>query len=242
MNISKTWLQDYLDLTCDDHTLCDKLTMAGIEVESVNKRSQIPDGVIAAEIRSRTPHPSSDHLSVCKVFDGTNELQIVCGAPNCNAGLIVPLATIGTRFSTPEGEFKIKKSKLRGVESNGMMCSENELGLGTDNSGLMILDSSIKPGTPLTSLFPGDTQMELEITPNRPDCLSMWGVARDLSCLLSVPAKLPVITIPECNNSIPDLVSVESPELCPRYIGRVIEGVKVGPSPKWLVEDRKSVV
>ena len=134
MDISRKWLSDYVALDCDDACLCDKLTMAGIEVEKVERGSTVPDGVVTAKILSREPHPDSDHLSVCRVTDGGEELQIVCGAPNCDAGKIVPLAKIGTVFHTPEGEFKIKKSKLRGVESCGMMCSEAELGLSEDHS------------------------------------------------------------------------------------------------------------
>ena len=168
-------------------------------------------------------------------------LGIVCGAPNCDAGCIVPLAKIGTVFSTEEGEFKIKRSKLRGVESFGMMCSEKELGISENNDGLMIFPAETALGVPLTQLYPGDVRIELEITPNRPDCLSMWGVARDVSCLLSTPAQLPEISIPACDTEIPDLVSVENPELCPRYIGRVIKNVKVGPSPDWLKERLESV-
>ena len=241
MDISRKWLADYVALNCDDRTLCDKLTMAGIEVEAVEKLSSIPEGVVAAKIVERAPHPGSDHLSVCKVFNGKEELQIVCGAPNCDAGKIVPLAQIGTVFSTSEGEFKIKRSKLRGVESNGMMCSEEELGISGDNSGLMILPADTVIGTPLKELFPGDTRIELEITPNRPDCLSMWGVARDVSCQLQVEAKLPEISVPPCDTQIPGLVTVEDQELCPRYIGRVIKNVKIGPSPAWLAERLESV-
>ena len=132
MNISRKWLGDYVALDCDDATLCHKLTMSGIEVEAVKSARRVPEGVVTAKIMERKPHPDSDHLSVCQVFDGKSTLQIVCGAPNCDAGRIVPLATIGTVFNTPEGEFRIKKSKLRGVESNGMMCSIEELGSNTD--------------------------------------------------------------------------------------------------------------
>ena len=241
MDISRKWLSDYVKLDCDDAYLCDKLTMAGIEVEKIEKNSTIPEGVVTAKILSREVHPGSDHLSVCKVTDGSEELQIVCGAPNCDAGNIVPLAKIGTVFHTPEGDFKIKKSKLRGVESNGMMCSEEELGISDNNDGLMIFPAETELGVPLTRLFPGDTRIELEITPNRPDCLSMWGVARDVSCLLSTPAQLPEISIPACDTQIKDLVTVENAELCPRYIGRVIKNVKVGPSPDWLKERLESI-
>ena len=241
MDISRKWLSDYVKLDCDDAFLCDKLTMAGIEVEKVESNSTVPDGVVTAKILSREAHPGSDHLSVCKVTDGSEELQIVCGAPNCDAGCIVPLAKIGTVFHTAEGDFKIKKSKLRGVESSGMMCSEEELGISDNNDGLMIFPADTELGIPLTRLYPGDTRIELEITPNRPDCLSMWGVARDVSCLLSTPARLPEISIPECDFRIADLVTVENLELCPRYIGRVIKNVKVGPSPAWLKERLESV-
>ena len=241
MDISRKWLSDYVALDCDDACLCDKLTMAGIEVEKVENSSTVPDGVVTAKILSRQPHPDSDHLSVCRVTDGGEELQIVCGAPNCDAGRIVPLAKIGTVFHTSEGEFKIKKSKLRGVESCGMMCSEAELGISEDHSGLMILPEDTKLGVPMKSLYPGDTRIELEVTPNRPDCLSIWGVARDVSCLLATPAKLPEVTVPACGVQIPDLVTVEDKELCPRYIGRVIKNVKIGPSPAWIRERLESV-
>ena len=241
MDISRKWLADYVALDCDDKVLCHKLTMAGIEVEHVEKMSTVPAGVVAAKILERNPHPGSDHLSVCKVTDGSEELQIVCGAPNCDAGCIVPLARIGTVFTTPEGEFKIKRSKLRGVESFGMMCSEEELGISDNNDGLMILPADTVLGTSIESLYPGDTRLELEITPNRPDCLSIWGVARDVSCQLQCEARLPEISVPECSVSIPDLVTVEDKELCPRYIGRVIKNVKVGPSPDWLRERLESI-
>ena len=241
MDISRKWLSDYVKLDCDDAYLCDKLTMAGIEVEKIEKNSTIPEGVVTAKILSRDAHPGSDHLSVCKVTDGSEELQIVCGAPNCDAGCIVPLAKIGTVFHTDEGDFKIKRSKLRGVESCGMMCSEKELGISENNDGLMIFPADTALGVPLTQLYPGDTRIELEITPNRPDCLSMWGVARDVSCLLSTPAELPEISIPGCDTEVPGLVTVENQELCPRYIGRVIKNVKIGPSPDWLKERLESV-
>ena len=241
MNISRKWLSDYVALNCDDAVLCRKLTMAGIEVEAVDAVARVPEGVVAARILERVPHPDSDHLSVCRVSDGEKELQIVCGAPNCDAGLMVPLATVGTVFHTPEGEFKIKKSKLRGVESNGMLCSSAELGLSDDNSGLMVLPADTRPGTPLQMLYPGDTRIEVEVTPNRPDWLSMWGIARDVSCLLGVEAVAPESDIPECAVPAPELVTVEAPDLCPRYIGRVIRNVKVGPSPAWMVERLESV-
>ncbi len=241
MNISSSWLSQYVSINCDLKTLCDKLTMAGIEVEAVESSRRVPAGVVVGKILERAPHPDSDHLSVCRVFDGQKELQIVCGAPNCDAGKTVPLATVGTVFNTPEGDFTIKKSKLRGVESFGMMCSETELGLGSDDSGLMILDDSLAAGTPLETLYPGDSCIEVEVTPNRPDWLSHWGVARDVSCLLDTEARLPELNMPELAPVPENLVTVENSRDCQRYIGRVIRNVKVGESPEWLKERLVSV-
>ncbi len=241
MDISRNWLAEYVAIDCDIPTLCDRLTMAGIEVEAVESAGSVPAGVVVGRILERKPHPDSDHMSVCRVDIGSEVLQIVCGAPNCDAECVVPVATISTVFHTPEGDFKIKKSKLRGVESCGMMCSEQELGLSDNHEGLMILDSALKLGIPVASLYPGDTRIEVEVTPNRPDWLSMWGIARDVSCLLDTEAKLPEITVPVCSTPAPELVTVEAPDLCPRYIGRVVRNVKVGPSPAWLRERLESI-
>ena len=241
MNISRKWLSDYIELNCSDAELCARLTAAGIEVEAVESGSPVPAGVVVARIESRDPHPGSDHLSVCQVFDGKETRQVVCGAPNCDAGKIVPLATIGTVFQSDEGEFKIKKSKLRGVESCGMMCSAKEIGVGEDDSGLLILDETLALGTPLCDIYRSDTKIEVEVTPNRADWLSMFGIARDVACLLNTPARMPEITVPGCSIPAPGLVTVEAPDLCPRYIGRTLKNVKVGPSPAWMVERLEAV-
>jgi phenylalanyl-tRNA synthetase beta chain len=238
MNISYDWLSQYVDVSCGVETLAAKLTMAGIEVEAIERSGGHPEGIVVGEILERKPHPDADKLSVCRVSDGKDELQIVCGAPNCDAGNKVPLATIGaTLTDKASGEsFKIKKSKLRGVESLGMLCSSRELGMDDDHSGLMILDSTLKTGTPLTEVFPGDTMFELEVTPNRPDWLSHWGVARDLACLLDKEAALPVIKapVPAKHENSANLVTVLDKELCPRYTARVIRNVKIAESPEWL--------
>lgn len=241
MDISRKWLADYVKVDCDIETLCKTITMAGIEVEAVESAGSVPAGVVVGKILERAPHPDSDHMSVCKVDVGSETIQIVCGAPNCDAGNVVPVATIGTVFHTEEGDFKIKKSKLRGVESHGMMCSEKELGLSDNHEGLMILDGSLELGTPVDKLFPGDTRIEVEVTPNRPDWLSMYGIARDVACLFNSEAVMPEITVPECNTPAPGLVTVEAPDLCKRYIGRVIRNVKIGPSPDWLKERLESI-
>ncbi|MDD3154335.1 MAG: phenylalanine--tRNA ligase subunit beta [Victivallaceae bacterium] len=241
MIISRNWLKKYVALNCPVEELCEKLTAAGIEVEAVEKLGSVPAGVISAKILERTKHPDSDHLSVCKVTDGSNTLQIVCGAPNCDAGNIVPLATIGTKFHTEEGDFTIKKGKIRGVESFGMMCSEKELGISENHEGLMLLPENTALGRPLGELLEEDYRLELEVTPNRPDWLSHWGIARDVSCLLNEEAHLPVVELEEKTATVEGLVTVSAPDLCIRYIGRVIDNVKVCDSPKWMKDALQAV-
>ena len=233
MNISYNWLKKYIDLSLTADELPAKLTMAGLEVEGIEKTGSIPDGVVTAKILSRNPHENSDHLSVCQVDKGDEVLQIVCGAPNCDAGNIVPLATIGTTFKDGEGTFTIKKGKLRGVESFGMMCSARELGLSNDHDGLLILPADTKIGVPFGELMDSDVVYDCSVTPNRPDWLSHIGVARDIAALLDTKLVMPEI----CNADapvVPGLVTVNDPDLCPIYAARIIRGVKVGDSPEWM--------
>ncbi|MBQ7400788.1 MAG: phenylalanine--tRNA ligase subunit beta, partial [Lentisphaeria bacterium] len=233
MNISYNWLKKYIDLSLTADELPAKLTMAGLEVEGIEKTGSIPEGVVTAKILSRNPHENSDHLSVCQVDKGDEVLQIVCGAPNCDAGNIVPLATIGTTFKDGEGTFTIKKGKLRGVESFGMMCSARELGLSNDHAGLLILPADTKIGVPFGELMDSDVVYDCSVTPNRPDWLSHIGVARDIAALLDTKLVMPEI----CNADAPvvsGLVTVNDPDLCPIYAARIIRGVKVGDSPEWM--------
>lgn len=233
MNISYNWLKKYIDLSLTADELPAKLTMAGLEVEGIEKTGSIPEGVVTAKILSRNPHENSDHLSVCQVDKGDEVLQIVCGAPNCDAGNIVPLATIGTTFKDGEGTFTIKKGKLRGVESFGMMCSARELGLSNDHDGLLILPADTKIGVPFGELMDSDVVYDCSVTPNRPDWLSHIGVARDIAVLLDTKLVMPEV----CNADAPvvsGLVTVNDPELCPIYAARIIRGVKVGDSPEWM--------
>ncbi len=236
MKISCNWLKNYIDI--DDlsaEELAAKLTMAGLEVEGIEKSGCVPDGIVTAKILSRDPHANSDHLSVCQVNKGDETLQIVCGAPNCDAGKIVPLATIGTVFQDAEGTFTIKKGKLRGVESFGMMCSARELGLGNDHDGLMILPEDTPLGVPFNTLLKTDIVYDCSVTPNRPDWLSHLGVARDLSALLGRPLKNNAVTCSDEGAKVRDgLVTIEDPVRCPLYAGRIIRGVKVGESPDWM--------
>jgi phenylalanyl-tRNA synthetase beta chain len=241
MKISYNWLSQYIDISDSIEEVAEKLTMAGIEVEAIHRLGNIPEGIVIGEILERNPHPDADKLSVCRVNSGAEELQIVCGAPNCDAGKKVPLATIGTVFVDSESgkEFPIKKCKLRGVESFGMLCSGKELGLDDDHSGLMELDTSLETGTPMDKVIKSDVMFELEITSNRPDWLSHWGIARDLVPLTGKELKFPEISLPEPNvqsEFVDGLVEIKDYDLCPRYTGRVIKNVKVKESPAWLKE------
>lgn len=236
MKISLDWLGDYVELNLSPKALADALTMAGLEVEEIETKGEIPEGVIVAKILERAKHDNSDHLSICKVDTGNEVIQIVCGAPNCDAGNIVPLAMIGTVFKDGDGEFKIKKGKIRGVESFGMMCSARELELSGDHEGLMILPENYELGKPLSDYIEKDTVYTVEITPNRPDWLCHWGVARDIAALCETSLKFPAMTEFTANDSGEwnNLVTVEAQDLCPRYTARVIRGVKVAESPEWL--------
>ncbi len=246
MKVSFNWLSEYVRAASTPEQLAERLTMAGIEVESITKLNAIPTGIVVAEILERKPHPNADKLSVCAVSNGKERFQIVCGAPNCDAGQKVPLATLGTVFEDKDGgkPFTIATRALRGVESSGMLCSSKELGLDGDHSGLMILPPDAPLGEPLAALLKPDTVYEVEITPNRPDCLSHWGVAREVAALAREPARFPEIRLPAHAGSragFEAAVEVLNPDLCPRYTARVIKGVKVTESPAWLKEHLASV-
>jgi len=246
MKLSFNWLKEYIDLPVSPRELADIMTMAGLEVEDIiETASSIPDGIIVAEILERKPHPDAEKLSVCKVFTGSEELQIVCGAPNCDKGNKVPLATVGTVFTNTDSgkKLKIKKSKLRGVESFGMLCSSDELGLDNDHDGLLVLNDDSVVGTPILQCLNADTVYELEITPNRPDWLSHWGVARDLVPLVEQKTSFPLFSKPEPEKveNFDSLVTVDDSELCPRYTARIIRNVKIAESPDWLKEKLRSV-
>ncbi len=239
MKISYKWLSDYIDIPYSEMELSDKLTMAGIEVEDIEKPGAIPEGIIVGEIIERKPHPKADKLSICTVSDGKENLQVVCGAPNCDIGVKTALATIGTIFKDGEGEFKIKKSNLRGEKSFGMMCSAKELGLEGGHDGIMEFSDDKVTGVPVTDFIKTDTIYEVEVTPNRPDWLSHWGVARDLVALTDEKLKFPEFDKPVPSQNIADYaknISVENNELCPRYTARVIKGVEIKESPKWMQE------
>ena len=239
MKISLNWLKDYVELPSVDE-LCKRLTMAGLEVEGVESPGAGLKGVVVAQIVESVQHPNADKLSVTKIACGLAEpIQVVCGAKNYKVGDKVPLATIGT---TLPGGLTIKQAPLRGVDSFGMLCSSKELAITEESSGLLILDPSLAVGTPIAeALGMNDVVLELNVTPNRADALSHLGVAREVATLLGKPLKLPTVTLKESTEIVDFVIRIEDSTRCLRYAARVIEGVKVGPSPKWLQDRLKAV-
>ncbi len=247
MKVSLNWLKEYIKVDLDPLVIAEKLTMAGLEVEAVEERYNYLDNIVAAKVIEVNKHPNADKLSVCKVDAGGDDLiQIVCGAPNVYAGMFVPCALPGAVLP---GDFKIKKGKLRGEVSAGMLCSAAELRLETDAAGILDLDGSFVPGTPLEeALQLSDIVFEVDLTPNRPDCLSYIGVAREVGAFTKPEQKvtLPDYRVPE--DKIGDLsihdyakVQISDPDLCPRYSAGLLFDVKIEPSPFWLQEKLESI-
>lgn len=238
MNISLSWLRDYLQTTQTAEQLAERLTRSGLEVKSITPHGTSVEKIVVAQIIESIQHPNADRLSICKVDEGSGTLrQIVCGAKNYRVGDKVPLALPGAVLP---GGVKIKVGKLRGVESEGMMCSARELGLGEGVDGLLILPSETTIGTELKNLFPVDSILEIEITPNRPDWLGVIGVAREAALFgagefLWKPPFLPPTKEDQ------ELLVVQSPEVCSFYSVRRFDSLLVGPSPNWLVERLKAV-
>ena len=234
MQVSLNWLKEYVDIDLDPQGLADLLTMSGSEVESVVKAGNECDGMVVCHITSVDPHPNADKLSLLTVDTGSATYPIVCGATNIKPGDKAPLAPVGTQL--PNGT-TIKKAKIRGESSLGMLCSEVELALGNDASGIMILPPGTEAGQPLTlALGLEDYIFEIGLTPNRPDCLSIIGIAREIAALTRKALRLPAIKVAEKGEEINKLtsVTVEDPDLCPRYSTRIISQVKIGPSPFWM--------
>ncbi len=243
MQVSLNWLQTHLDLSAyTTAQLSDLLTFAGIEVEGIEEKGVASDKVVVAHIQSFEQHPNADKLSVCQVDDGSGSpRQIVCGAKNFKAGDKVPLALPGAVLP---GGFEIKEGKLRGVASNGMLCSAKELGVGADTGGLWILDASLPTGKPINQIVESDTLFDLEITPNRSDLLSHLGLARELSALTGLPLKgardHAQVTVTN-RAAKAEEVALQATDGCPYYTARIIKGVKVGPSPAWLQTRLESI-
>ena len=243
MLISLNWLKQYIDLDgIEINEMENALTMIGQEVEKIEVLGENLENVVTAQIIEKEMHPDSDHLTICKVDNGKEILQIVCGAPNHKAGDKVVLAQVGAKLAP---DFVIKKGKIRGVESNGMLCSEEELNIGKDSSGIMILPEDTPVGVPMKEyLGINDTVFELEITPNRPDCLSHIGIARELGAYYNKEVKYPSFAInSESSEKTADNISVEieNSNLAKRYVARIIKNVTVKESPKWLKERVESI-
>ena len=237
MKFSENWLREFVNPPVDRAELCQRLTMAGLEVEAVEALGAGLDGVVVAEIVGCETHPNADKLRICSVSIGQSQtLQIVCGAPNARVGLKAPLAMVGAKL--PNGT-QIKKAALRGVESNGMLCSAKELGVDADASGLMELPADAPIGKPLAEyLGLPDATIELKLTPNRPDCLGLRGLADDVAAQFSVTVNEPQLaaTVPASITTQRE-VRLEAGADCPRFCGRIIEGIDAhAPTPFWMAE------
>ena len=249
MKISTNWLKEYIELTEPVNEIADLLTMSGLEVEGLAQVEEVPGGLaglVIGEIKECTKHPEADKLSLTKVDIGLEDLvPIVCGAPNVAEGQKVVVATVGSTLYPVGGEpFKIKKAKLRGEVSEGMICAEDEIGIGNDHSGILVLDTHLEPGSPANDHFKTSTDQVIEIglTPNRSDAISHIGVARDLKALLGRPIKWPPLEDPAPDEpKAPIEVQVDDFEACPRYSGLSFRNIKVAKSPKWLQNRLKSI-
>ena len=248
MKISLSWLKQFIELTETPEKISELLTDSGLEVEGLEEIETIPGGLkglVIGEVITRERHPNADKLSVTTVDIGEQELSpIVCGAPNVAAGQKVVVATVGTTLYPIEGDpFKIKKAKIRGESSQGMICAEDEIGLGKSHDGIIVLETQLSNGTPANEYFniESDYVFEIGLTPNRADAASHMGTARDLRALLNKPIQLPKVSLPETKGSDPVKVTVEDYKACPRYSGLTIRGVKVADSPTWLQNRLKSI-
>lgn len=246
MNISYNWLKEYVDFDLSPSEVAEALTSVGLEVGGVEEIQTVKgglEGIVIGKVLTCEPHPNSDHMHVTTVDLGTGEpVQIVCGAPNVEAGQKIVVATLGTKLYDGDTSFTIKKSKLRGIESNGMICAEDEIGIGTSHDGIIVLPDSAVPGMPAAKYYNVKSEyvIEVDITPNRADACSHYGVARDLYAYLVQHGYKTSLHRPSSdsfavdNHSLVIPVEVENEEACPRYAGVTIKGVSVKESPDWL--------
>jgi phenylalanyl-tRNA synthetase beta chain len=241
MFVSLRWLRDYVDIDLAPEALADRLTMAGLEVDAIRETASGFSRVVVAKILSLKPHPGSEKLLLCEMTTGTDVLPVVCGATNIQVGDVVPLALVGAVI--PGGD-TIKSSRIRGELSEGMLCSEEELGIGPDRSGIMILPSGFTLGQDLTdALDLRDVVLDIAITPNRSDCLSVIGVAREIAALTGKKLRAPEIILQEDDEDINGITSVQilDADLCPRYTARIVKNIAVRPSPFWMRRRLESV-
>jgi len=241
MKVTYNWLKEFVDFDLSPEALSALLTMLGLEVESIEYIGAELDDVIVALVEERAQHPNADKLSLCRVNNGKEIISVVCGAQNFKTGDKVALAQVGC---TLPGDFKIKKSKIRGEESCGMLCSEKELALADESPGIMVLPANLALGTPVfEALGIKDVLFEIGLTPNRADCLSIIGVAREIAAKLGKKVSYSTHQISEAGADIASIASVEiiDPDHCPRYAARFVSGCKIAPSPQWLVNRLKAV-
>jgi len=236
VKISLNWIKEYVNLDgISTEEIVEKLTMSGLEVEDYVDQNKKYSGIIVGLVKDVQKHPNADKLTVCTVYNGDTDLTVVCGAPNVQKGQNVVFAPIGSII--PKGNMEMKKVKIRGVESNGMICAEDELELSDDHSGIMVLNDEFSAGTPLSeALKLIDVILEIAITPNRPDALSHIGVARDLSAIFNRELRIPKIDYLESQQHVKQLASVEIEDKinCPRYSAKVVTGLTIKESPEWL--------
>ena len=235
MKFSEKWLRSWVNPQVSRDELVARLSMAGLEVDSVTPAAGIFSGVVVGEVLSTEQHPDADKLRVCQVSNGTESFQVVCGAPNVRPGLKIPFAMIGAELP---GDFKIKKAKLRGVESSGMLCSASELQISEENDGLMELPSDAPVGQDIRAYLDlDDASIEVDLTPNRGDCLSLAGLAREVGALYDAPVSRPEVAAVAASHDEVRPVEVIATQACPRYLGRVVRNVDLSrPTPLWMVE------
>ncbi|MCK4603896.1 MAG: phenylalanine--tRNA ligase subunit beta, partial [Deltaproteobacteria bacterium] len=236
MLILTSWLKEFVHFTVPVETLAEDLTMTGLEVEEIEPAYKGLAPVIVCSVEEIVPHPQASHLQVCTVIAGEQKFDVVCGAPNVKKGQSAALARPGTVLSNGT---TVESSDIYGIRSDGMLCSEAELGIGDDETGILVLEPAPgrEPGKSLVDVLGlKDWVLDIAVTPNRPDCLSVLGVAREVSAIYCIPLTIPKSPnhqIPKSPNSqIP--ISIETPDLCGRYTAAVMEGIRIGPSPYWM--------
>jgi phenylalanyl-tRNA synthetase beta chain len=239
MKVPLNWLKDYVDVSLPPAELAQKLTLAGFEVAEIIGTGGSWNNIIVGQITAVNPHPNADRLRLATVETGAGPETVVCGAPNLNIGDKIAFARTGARLTNPyNGQVEeLKPARIRGVESKGMICSEKELGISDNHEGILVLSPEAPVGRPLAEHL-GDTVLDIDVTPNRPDCLSVIGIAREVAALTGQKIHIPEISYEETGEPIDKRVSIEiiDADLCPRYCASLITGVKIGPSPAWLQE------
>lgn len=241
MKVTYNWLKEYVEFDYTPEQLVEKLTMIGHEVDDLLKQEAEFEGVVVGHVLKKEAHPNADKLSLCEVDVGNEKLSIICGAPNVAVGQKVPVAVNGAKLP---GGFKIKRTKIRGIESNGMICSESELKLSNRADGIMVLENTLEPGTDFKKLVSKvDFLIDIDVTPNRPDCFGVIGIARDIATSANTEMTKPEAVPNESDRDVGDFVKVNilDKEKCPRYSARYIENIKIKPSPLWLVQQLESV-